>query len=165
MILTPDIDKLEERAAEILGQIQASVAEYVRAMNEAGALRRRESDEVHRQQDEAIRTLKAIQGHAAATADAHSQLAARAGSEWLGLVERGLERTAVAQAEACARAAVTQLDLRLAHLTTIVHDAVEKAGKIAVHNERICRALAWKTIAVAAGWVGIAAIVVRVFIG
>jgi len=80
-----DTDKLEERAAVILGQIQASVAEYVRTMNEAGALRRREVDEAQRQQDEAIKALKAVQASASTTADAHSRLRlgwGKIGSGW-----------------------------------------------------------------------------------
>lgn len=163
VIVTSNADELEDRTAEILGQIQASVAEYVRSMNEAGALRRREADEVNRQQDAVINALKAIQSHAAATADAHSSLAARVGSDWLGLVERGFQRTAVAQAEAAAKATVLQLEIRVTELTAVVHDAVGKVGKIAIGNERICRTLAWKTVAVATGWLAIMAACVRMF--
>jgi hypothetical protein len=55
-----DIERLEERAVELLGQIQASVGESVRAMNELGALRRREADEAHRQHDAALKKLDLI---------------------------------------------------------------------------------------------------------
>lgn len=102
-----DTDKLEERAAAILGQIQASVAEYVRTMNEAGALRRREVDEAQRQQDEAIRVLKAVQSSASIAVDVHSKLAAKLGNDWLGLVERGLRDTAMELARATTIASVT----------------------------------------------------------
>jgi hypothetical protein len=164
LTMTSNADKLEDRTAEILGQIQASVAEYVRTMNEAGALRRREADEVHRQQDEAIRSLKAIQLQATAIAEAHSRLAARAGNDWLGLVERGLQETAVAQAEAAVRASVAQIDMKLFELTVVVRDAVDKVGQLADRNERICRALAWKTVAVSAGWLVVAAIGLRILV-
>lgn len=150
--MNQDPDKLEERTAAILGQIQASVAEYVRTMNEAGALRRREADEAHRQQDEAIRALQAIQLHATSTVEAHSRLAARAGSDWLGLVERGLRESAVAQAEAAARTSVAQIDRRLSELNSAVCEALNRVGELAIRNERICRALAWRTVAASAGW-------------
>jgi len=52
-----DTERLEETAAQLLGQIQASVAENVRAMNEANATRRRESDEAHRQHERAVAML------------------------------------------------------------------------------------------------------------
>jgi ElaB/YqjD/DUF883 family membrane-anchored ribosome-binding protein len=161
--VTSNADKLEDRTAEILGQIQASVAEYVRTMNEAGALRRREADEVHRQQDEAIRALKAIQIQATQTAEAHSRLAAKAGSDWLGLVERGFQGIAVAQAEAAVRASVVQLDVRLNELTEVVRDAVGKVGQLADRNERICRSLAWKTVVTTAGWLLVVSIGFRIF--
>lgn len=163
-ILTSDSDKLEERTAEILGQIQASVAEYVRTMNEAGALRRREADEAHRQQDDAIRALKAIQLHAAATFEAHSKLAARAGSEWLGLVERGLRESAVAQAEAAARTSVARIEMRLNQLNSGICDALSMVGQLADRNERICRALAWKTVAASAGWLTAVTVCLRLFV-
>ena len=76
-----DLDKLEERTALILGQIQASVAEYVRTMNEAGALRRREADEAHRQQDRAIAALASIEEQCKSIQKRNGQLAASIGQD------------------------------------------------------------------------------------
>jgi hypothetical protein len=160
--MTLDADRLEERTAVILGQIQASVSEYVRTMNEAGALRRREADEAHRQQDEAIKVLKAVQIHAAVTAEAHSKLAGRLANEWLGLVERGLREIAVEQAVIAARTSVTQIDSRLNELNAVVRDSVIKVGEIAERNERIARSLAWKTVGMTAVWLIAAAVCVRI---
>lgn len=157
-----DTDKLEERAAVILGQIQASVAEYVRTMNEAGALRRREVDEAQRQQDEAIRVLKSVQASASATADANSRLAAKLGEEWLGMVERGLHRAAQLQAKTAAADCVAQIDLRLSELTAAVRDALTKVEKISECNNDIARSLAWKTIGVSGIWLAVAAVLARV---
>jgi hypothetical protein len=160
--VTSNADKLEDRTAEILGQIQASVSEYVRAMNEAGALRRRETDEAHRQQDEALKLLKAVQIQAAATAEAHSKLAGRLANEWLGLVERGLREIAMEQAIVAARTSVTQIDSRLNELNAAVRDSVSKVGEIAGRNERIARSLAWKTVVITAVWLITAATCVRI---
>jgi hypothetical protein len=159
-----DTDKLEERAAVILGQIQASVAEYVRTMNEAGALRRREVDEVQRQQDEAIKVLKAVQTSASATADAHSRLAAKLGEDWLGMVERGLHGAAQLQARTAAATAIAQIDLRLTELAAAVRDSLIQVGKISERNQQIARSLAWKTIGVTAAWLTAAAIGVRILL-
>lgn len=161
--MTLDPDKLEERTAAILGQIQASVAEYVRTMNEAGALRRREADEAHRQQDEALRNLKTIQIQAAAAVETHAKLSARVGNDWLALVERGLRETALAQAEVAARAATTQLDLQVRDLTSSVRDALSNVNQIADRNERICRSLAWKTVVTTAAWLLAVSIGFRIF--
>ncbi len=153
-----DTDKLEERAAMILGQIQASVGEYVRTMNEAGALRRREVDEAQRQQDEAIRVLRAVQASASATADAHSRLAAKLGEDWLGLVERGLSEAAQLQARSAATTVVAQIEQQLSELTTAVRNSLIEVGHISRHNQAIARSLAWKTIVGTALWL-VAAIV------
>lgn len=159
-----DTDKLEERAAVILGQIQASVAEYVRTMNEAGALRRREVDEAQRQQDEPIKVLKAVQASVSATADAHSRLSAKLGEDWLGLVERGLHEAAQLQARTATVTSVAQIDLRLSELTAAVRDSLIKIEKISEHNRGIARSLAWKTIGVTAVWLTAVAIVVKILI-
>lgn len=157
-----DTDKLEEQAAVILGQIQASVAEYVRTMNEAGALRRREVDEAQRQQDEAIKILKAVQLNASATAEMHSRLAAKLGEDWLGLVERGLRETAQEQARIAATASVSEIELRLHELTAAVRDSLIKVGQISERNDRIARSLAWKTVGVTAIWLITAALGTKV---
>ena len=153
-----ETDNLEERAAVILGQIQASVAEYVRTMNEAGALRRREVDEAQRQQDEAIRLLKAIQLRASSIADENSKLAAKLGNDWLGMVERGLRETAFEQARIAANVSVTQIDLKLGDLTAAIRDSLAEVSEISERNERISRSLAWKTIGITALWLFVASI-------
>lgn len=157
-----DTDKLEERAAVILGQIQASVAEYVRAMNEAGALRRREADEAHRQQDEAIRALQTIQLQAKDILESHSRFASKAGADWLNLVDRGLKGIAIAQAAEVARVTQTNLELCVSDLNAALREVVRSVDEIARKNDRICRALAWRTVFLTACWIGIIAIVAAV---
>jgi hypothetical protein len=160
-----DTDKLEERVAAILGQIQASVAEYVRTMNEAGALRRREVDEAQRQQDEAISVLKAVQVGAQATAQAHSRLVATLGKEWLGLIERGLSEVAIAQARAAAETAVIRFEGRVNSLAARIDLALTRAEDIANANDRIQRAIAWKTCAVAGTWMIASVAALRILFG
>jgi hypothetical protein len=159
-----DTDKLEERAALILGQIQASVAEYVRTMNEAGALRRREVDEAQRQQDEAIRSLKATQAMASAAAEEHSRLAAKLGHDWLGLVERGLKEVAQMQARIAAKASVTEIEIRLNELTAEIRHSVNIVGQISQQNKVIARSVAWKTVVVTGVWLVVAAVLMRVLV-
>lgn len=153
-----DTDKLEERAAVILGQIQASVAEYVRTMNEAGALRRREVDEAQRQQDEAIRVLKAVQAAASIAVDVHSKLTAKLGNDWLGLVERGLRDTAIELARVTTTASVTQIENRLIELSAGVQNALLTVTQLSERNERIARTLAWRTISATTLWIGVVTI-------
>lgn len=160
-----DTDKLEDRAVMILGQIQASVAEYVRTMNEAGALRRREIDEAQRQQDEAIRIMRGLQLQASVATQEHSRLAAKLGEDWIGLVERGLREVAVEQARIAANASVTQIDFRLNELDSTIREALVKVGQLARSNERISRSLAWKTIGLTAVWLIATSIAAKILLG
>jgi hypothetical protein len=163
-VMTTDADKLEERTAEILGQIQASVAEYVRTMNESAALRRREADEAHRQQDKAHSALQALERRSQQLVNTTSELAERVGKDWLCLVERGIKDVAVAQARAAAETAFLQFETRATSLTASLDLAIARVGEIAKVNDRIQRAIAWKTCAVAGIWMIACAIVMRILI-
>ena len=163
--MTSNTDKLEDRTAEILGQIQASVAEYVRTMNEAGALRRREADEAHRQQDDVCASLTALEGHCRNLLAAHRELAGSIGKDWLGLVERGLAEVAIAQGRAAAETAFSQFEIRTNSLVANINSALDRADEIASANDRIQRSIAWKTCAVAGLWMISSAIVLRILLG
>ena len=140
-IVTSNTDKLEDRTAAILGQIQASVAEYVRTMNEAGALRRREADEAHRQQDQACAALHAVEKHSRDLLDTIRELAASVGKDWLGLVERGLREIAVAQGRAAAETAYCQFETRANSLIANLDLALNRVSEIADANDRVRRAI------------------------
>lgn len=159
-----DTDKLEERTAVILGQIQASVAEYVRTMNEAGALRRREADEAHRQQDTACASLKTLAEHARKILTSQEELSRTIGKDWLGLVERGFREVAVAQGRAAAETAFMQFESRANSLIASLNVALERVAEIAAANDRVRRSIAWRTCAVAGLWIIASAIALRILI-
>jgi hypothetical protein len=148
-----DTDKLEERAAVILGQIQASVAEYVRTMNEAGALRRREADEAYRQQDQVIAVLRSLETQCKTMVRAQGELSAAVGNQWLAMVERGFNKVAIDQAREAGIRTVTTFESALLDLRTEVKHALESTRKLVDENRRICRATTWKTAVVSAVWV------------
>jgi FtsZ-binding cell division protein ZapB len=118
------VESLEERAAELLGQIQASVSESVRAMNEAGALRRREVDEVHRQHDEAQKKLDAVRKSAEELLKRNEHLISEIKEGWRGRIAAVAVEAAAEQArqhgaavvgavETRARDLIRQLDLEI----------------------------------------------------
>jgi hypothetical protein len=164
LTMTSNADKLEDKTAEILGQIQASVAEYVRTMNEAGALRRREADEAQRQQDQALQGLKTLENQGRAMLKISETLSTRAANDWLGLVDRGLREIALAQAKEATSCALSSLKVQTDQLTLAINHANNLADQIALRNERICRSLAWKALAVAAVWFVAIVMATKIFV-
>lgn len=143
-----DASKLEETTAEILGQIQASVAEYVRTMNEAGALRRREADEAHRQQDQAIAAINAVESRGKAILERHTELVVTIGKEWVSLVNRGAKDVAIAQARECASAAMLMFEGRAEKYAERIRDMFSSIEEVVGRHRAINRSLAWKTVTI-----------------
>lgn len=146
-------DKFEEATAEILGQIQASVAEYVRTMNEAGALRRREVDEAQRQHDQVVASIKTIETQGKSILEENCRLSSKVANDWLGLVERGLQDAVKAQAREAAQAVLLRLEERLESLTRRIERLAQTAEDLAAANEKITKSLPWKALGVVAMWV------------
>jgi hypothetical protein len=144
--------KLEETTAEILGQIQASVAEYVRTMNEAGALRRRETDEAHRQQDQALAAIAAIELQGKAILARHTELVTWIGKEWANLVNRGAKEIAIAQARECASATILTIEQRAEEHAERVRKIAASTEAVIARADEVNRTLAWKTVATATGF-------------
>lgn len=92
------IDQLESSAAELLSQIHATVQEYVRLMNEAGARQRRESDEAHRQHEVALKSLGQLETSAQRVLGATISMGNAIRAEWPSAVIQGTR--AAAQEEA-----------------------------------------------------------------
>src|SRR5690349_21678599 len=121
-------------------------------MNEAGALRRREADEAHRQQDKAIAALASIEEQCRRIQKTNGQLAVSIGQDWLGLVERGLKDAATHQAKESANFVISGLETKVSELSSEVRSALEKTTRLVEVSERIHRAVSWKVICGAGFW-------------
>lgn len=108
------IDQLESSAAELLSQIHATVQEYVRLMNEAGARQRRESDEAHRQHEVALRSLGQLEESAKRVVGATLSMGVAVKNDWPSAVIQGTRAAAQEEAklyiDAHMSAALAKLD-------------------------------------------------------
>jgi len=134
-----DIERLEERAVELLGQIQASVGESVRAMNELGALRRREADEAHRQHDDALKKLDLIGQRAEQLVTKNDALVGAIREGWGERIGAVAIEVAAEQARQCSAATVGVIEERAQALIGRLREEV-------VRVEEVNRALRWKTL-------------------
>lgn len=141
------IESLEERAAELLGQIHASVGEAIRAMNEASALRRREADEAHRQHDEAQKKLDAVKTAAELLLKNNQVVVADIRDGWRSQIGRVAVEVAAAQARQHADAVVGAVEGRAKDLIIQLNQQVRQVAEVN-------RSLRWKTV----GYAGLIAV-------
>ncbi|MFO1503497.1 MAG: hypothetical protein U1F39_06740 [Steroidobacteraceae bacterium] len=137
------LDSMEERAAELLGQIHASVGEAVRAMNEAGALRRREADEAHRQHDAAQKKLDAIRKSAEELFKRNEQLVLEIQEGWQRRIAAVAVEASAEQARQHGAAAVKAIESRATNLIQKLDDQLNRVSEV---NS----SLRWKTLGYAA---------------
>jgi len=142
-----ELEPMEERVVELLGQIKASVGETVRALNEASARHRREADEAHRQHDEAQAKLAAVKSAAEGLLERNKQVVAEICEGWRSQIGRVTVEVASAQARQHANAAVSAIEGRAKDLISQLQRQVEQVAEV---NQ----SLKWKTM----GYAGLLAV-------
>jgi len=145
-----DIERLEERAVELLGQIQASVGESVRAMNELGALRRREADEAHRQHDAALKKLDVIGQSAEQLITKNDQLVAEIREGWVARIGATAVEAAAEQARQCSSTVVGAIEDRAQQLIRGFEALIWRVEEEVVRVREVNQSLRWKTLGGAA---------------
>lgn len=128
------IDDFESTAAGILCQIQASLQEYVRLMNESGARVRRESDEAHRQHDEALKSLELLATAGLKMNDLLKTFFKSVQQEWPNQVARGAH-------DAAAEAIKRHVESQMSVVETRLHKATHRL-------ELLSKSLGWKQLAI-----------------
>lgn len=159
-----DTERLEETAAQLLGQIQASVAENVRAMNEANATRRRESDEAHRQHERAVAMLGEVVKESRAINVANMRMIDEIQLGWAKQIQSVALDVSSAQAAQHAKAVVLTIELRSQKYLEKLGEGIEAANRVVERAGEINRTLAWKSIGVGIAWgmLSVAAVVVLI---
>lgn len=155
-----DNARFEETTAELLGQIQASVAEFVRSLNEAGALRRREADEAHRQHDQALRSLAALDARCKSLLAVHTELIEEIQVKWESKIVEGATEVAIAQARTYADAVMTTIDKRAEAYAKSLGQLIASTEAVTHRAVSENRLLTWKTVLIHAIWGSVISILV-----